>query len=349
MKTFRGLVALAMALPTAVLPAACDRLAPGGDGLRVGLAYDIGGRGDKSFNDAAGAGIDRVRAELAGAVTEVRELAAREDETDADKYERLKLLCDAGFDVVIAVGYVYAGAPPDEGPLAKAAKECEDTRFAIVDDAGVRAPNVANLVFAEEEGSFLVGVVAARRTRTGRVGFVGGCQNSLIGKFAAGYVAGVDAARPDTVVDVRYLAGDEAPCPGFIARDEARTAAGAMYDEGSDVIYHAAGAAGLGVFEAARDRTAMAIGVDSDQYLTVGPDVRGVIITSMVKRVDTAVFDFVAGVTQGRFSSGIRRFDLASGGVGYATSGGRIDDLVPELETYRKKIIDGSLIVPTNR
>jgi len=115
------------------------------------------------------------------------------------------------------------------------------------------------------------------------------------------------------------------------------------------VIYHAAGAAGLGVFEAARDRTAMAIGVDSDQYLTVGPDVRGVIITSMVKRVDTAVFDFVAGVTQGRFSSGIRRFDLASGGVGYATSGGRIDDLVPELETYRKKIIDGSLIVPTNR
>jgi basic membrane protein A len=326
--------------------AGCDLGGGGGTGLRVGLAYDIGGRGDKSFNDAAAAGMARVRAELRGAVSEVRELAARENESDEDKYDRLKLLCDAGFGAVIAVGYAYAGTNPEDGPLARAAKECPDTRFAIVDAAGVPGSNVAGLVFAEEQGSFLVGVVAARRTRTGRVGFIGGCENSLIGKFAAGYRAGVSAAAPGTALDVRYLAGDESPCPGFTARDEARDLAGAIYDGGADVVYHAAGASGIGLFEAARDRNAMAIGVDSDQYLTVGPDLRSVIITSMVKRVDTAVFGFVADVAQGRFVPGPRRFDLAGGGVGYATSGGRIDDLVPELEAYRQKIIEGTVTVP---
>ena len=340
-------LACAVAVLVIAGSAGCGVRGEGDDGLRVGLAYDIGGRGDKSFNDAAAAGMERVRAELRGAVSEVRELAAREDETEKDKYERLKLLCDAGFDVVIAVGYVYAGAHPDDGPVARAAKECPETRFAIVDDAGVPGPNVAGLVFAEEQGSFLVGVVAARRSRTGRVGFIGGCENSLIGKFAAGYQAGVRAAAPETVVDVKYLAGDESPCPGFTAREEARDLAGATYDAGADVVYHAAGASGIGVFEAARDRGAMAIGVDSDQYLTVGPDLRGVIITSMVKRVDTAVYGFVADVAQGRAPAGIRRYDLASGGVGYATSGGRIDDLVAELEAYRTKIIEGSVTVPT--
>ncbi|HET8683850.1 MAG TPA: BMP family ABC transporter substrate-binding protein, partial [Micromonosporaceae bacterium] len=159
---------------------------PGGDeGLRVGLAYDIGGRGDRAFNDAAAAGLDRVRRELAGSLGDVRELTARARESEKDKYDRLKLLCEAGFGVVIAVGYEYAGVDAVDGPLARAAGECPETRFAIVDDARVSAPNVVSLVFAEEQGSFLVGVVAGRRTRTGRVGFVGGCENALIRKFAA--------------------------------------------------------------------------------------------------------------------------------------------------------------------
>lgn len=156
-----------------------------------------------------------------------------------------------------------------------------------------------------------------------RVGFIGGCENSLIGKFAAGYVAGVPAARPDAVPSTRYLAGAEAPRPWFTEPP--------------------------GLFEAARERGATAIGVNSDQYLTVDPRLRDVIITSMVKRVDNAVFGFVADVAHAHLTAGVRRFDVATGGVGYATSGGRIDGLVPEPEAYKEKIIDGSPVVPTNR
>ncbi|HET8661171.1 MAG TPA: BMP family ABC transporter substrate-binding protein [Micromonosporaceae bacterium] len=338
------LTAAAMAGAGAV--AGCS---PGGEeGLRVGLAYDIGGRGDRAFNDAAAAGLDRVRRELAGSLGDVRELTARVRESEKDKYDRLKLLCEAGFGVVIAVGYEYAGVDAADGPLARAARECPETRFAIVDDARVSAPNVVSLVFAEEQGSFLVGVVAGRRTRTGRVGFVGGCENALIRKFAAGFRAGVAAVRPSAPVDVRYLHGDKLPCPGFTAAAQAREVAGQLYDGGADIVYHAAGGSGLGVFEAARDRGRLAIGVDTDQYATVGEELRRVVLTSMVKRVDTAVFTVVSEVVHGRFAPGQRRFDLSVGGVGYATSGGRINDLVPELEAYKKKIIDGSVIVPTN-
>lgn len=345
----RAAAAAALAVATLVATGLAGGCSSGGDeGLRVGLAYDIGGRGDRAFNDAAAAGLDRVRAELAGSLGDVRELTARTRESEEDKYDRLKLLCEAGFGVVIAVGYEYAGVDAADGPLARAAGECPDTRFAIVDDARVSAPNVVSLVFAEEQGSFLVGVVAGRRTRTGRVGFVGGCENALIRKFAAGFRAGVAAVRPSAPVDVRYLHGDKLPCPGFTAPGQAREVAGKLYDGGADIVYHAAGGSGLGVFEAARDRGTLAIGVDTDQYQAVDEDLRPVILTSMVKRVDTAVFTVVSEVVQGRFAPGQRRFDLAVGGVGYATSGGRIDALVPELQAYRRKIIDGVVIVPTN-
>jgi basic membrane protein A len=340
----------AIAVVSAYAVAACA-----GGGLRVGLAYDIGGRGDKSFNDAAAVGLDRVRSELAGKVGQVRELSARNHESEQDKYERLKLLCGADFDVVIAVGYEYAGADAANGPLLRAAKECPDTLFAIVDDARVSAPNVADLVFADEQGSFLVGAAAALKTATGRVGFIGGCPNAVIRRFEAGFRAGVAAGRAgqaagaggEVAVSVRYLAGDERPCPGFTDPGGAEQAATDLYTVGADIVFHAAGASGEGLFRAAAaGPERWAIGVDSDQYVTVGPPLRDVILTSMVKRVDVAVFDLVKGVTDGSFTPGAHRFDLAGGGVGYATSGGRIDDIVPRLQELRQEIINGSRSVP---
>lgn len=337
--------ALAVAVLAATALAACSD----SDGLKVALAYDVGGRGDKSFNDAAAAGLDRVRAELRGRVSQVRELDARDDESENDKYDRLKLLCGAGFDVVVAVGYEYAGTDPETGPLARAAKECGKTRFAIVDDARVRAPNVAGLVFADEQGSFLVGAAAGLKSRTGRVGFVGGCDNAVIGRFEAGYRAGVRAVRPDATIAATYLSPDKLPCPGFSDPGHAREVAEDLYGDGADVVFHAAGGSGLGVFEAAGESplSRMAIGVDSDQYQTVSPPLRDTILTSMVKHVDTAVFDVVKSVVDNRFSAGEHRFDLASGGVGYATSGGRVDDISAQLEGYKEKIISGSVVVPT--
>lgn len=337
------------ALAVAVLAAAAVVACSGSDGLKVALAYDVGGRGDKSFNDAAAAGLDRVRAELGGRVGQARELAARENESENDKYDRLKLLCGAGFDVVVAVGYEYAGADPEAGPLARAAKECGQTRFAIVDDARVRAPNVASLVFADEQGSFLVGAAAGLKSRTGRVGFVGGCDNVVIGRFEAGYRAGVREVRPGATVTATYLSPDRLPCPGFSDPDAGKRAADNLYGGGTDVVFQAAGGSGLGVFQAANESpgSRMAIGVDSDQYQTVPPPLRDTILTSMVKHVDTAVFDVVRSVVDNRFSAGEHRYDLASGGVGYATSGGRVDDISAQLEGYKEKIISGSVVVPT--
>jgi hypothetical protein len=160
--------------------------------LKVGLAFDIGGRGDKSFNDAAAAGLDRAKSELN---VEVKDLERRPTRARTTSSSGLKLLCTGGFNPVIAVGFVYAGADPKTGPLAKAANDCPDTKFAIIDDQSVTLPNVAGLVFAEEQGSFLVGVAAALKAKSGTVGFVGGCDVPLIHKFEAGFKAGAAAAQ----------------------------------------------------------------------------------------------------------------------------------------------------------
>lgn len=318
-----------------------------GDGLKVGLAYDIGGRGDKSFNDAAAAGLERVKDELSGSVGEVRELEANKDETEADKAERLKLLCNGGYNPVIAVGFVYAGNDPKTGPMAQAAQECPDTKFAIIDDGSAAADNIANLVFAEEQGSFLVGVAAALKSKTKNVGFVGGCQVPLIKKFEAGYTAGVKAADPAAQVQVKYLSTPAQKCSGFNDPAAGKTAAEGQYDAGADIVYQAAGGSGGGVFEAAKAKNKLAIGVDSDQYETADPAVRDVIITSMLKRVDVAVFNFVESVTKDEFKAGPTVFDLKADGVGYSTSGGQVDDIKGELDKYRQQIIDGQVQVPS--
>jgi basic membrane protein A len=312
--------------------------------VKVGLAFDIGGRGDKSFNDAAAAGLDKAKAELA---IEAKDLEAAANESENDKYERLKLLCTGGYNPVIAVGFVYAGADAKTGPLAKAAKDCPDTKFAIIDDASVEATNVAGLVFAEEQGSFLVGAAAALKTKTGTVGFVGGCDVPLIKKFEAGFKAGVQAAKAGTKVLTNYLSTPADKCSGFNDPAKGETQATGMYDQGADVVYQAAGGSGSGVFKAAKAKNAFAIGVDSDQYNTADPGVRDVIITSMLKRVDVAVYDFIKASAAGTFTPGKVVFDLKKEGVGYSTSGGKVDDIKTKLDEYKQQIISGTVTVPT--
>lgn len=309
--------------------------APASD-VKVGLAYDIGGRGDQSFNDSAAAGLDKATAELG---IEANEAEASNGEADAAKEERLRALASAGFNPVIAVGFAYSGA------VAKVAAELPDTKFAIIDDAAAVGDNVANLLFAENEGSFLVGAAAALKSKSNNVGFVGGVDVPLIHKFEAGYVAGAKAVNPDIKVQIKYLT-QPPDFSGFGDPAKGKTAAAGMFDNGADVVYHAAGGSGGGVFEAAKDAGAFAIGVDSDQYKTADPAVQDVIITSMLKKVDVAVYDFIKSVVDGDFTAGTVTYDLEKDGVGYATSGGKIDDIVPKLEEYKAQIIDGSITVP---
>jgi basic membrane protein A len=318
--------------------------APAKKDVKVGLAFDIGGRGDKSFNDSAAAGLDKVRTDLN---IQTKELAAVVGESENDKYSRLKLLCDAGYNPVIAVGFVYDGADATTGPLARAAKDCPNTKFAIV-DGSTKAANVADLTFAEEQGSFLVGVAAALKTKTGKVGFIGGCDVDLIHKFQAGYTAGAKAAKPDITVLPNYLSTPAQQCSGFNDPSNGTKQANGLFDQGADIIYAAAGGSGTGVFQAAKAKKTLAIGVDSDQFNTVtDASLKPVIMTSMLKRVDTAVFNFVKDFGDGKFTAGTTVFDLKADGVGFATSGGQVDDIKTKLDDYKQQIVDGKITVPS--
>ena len=305
--------------------------------IKVGLAYDIGGRGDQSFNDAAAAGLDKAKDELG---VETSEAEAAQGEPESAKEERLRLLAQNGFNPVIAVGFAYSAS------LAKVAKEFPDVNFAIVDDAGAVGPNIANLTFAEHEGSFLVGAAAALKSEANNIGFVGGVEVPLIKKFEAGYAAGAKAVKPDIEIQVRYLT-QPPDFSGFGDPAKGKTAAEGMYQGGADVVYQAAGGSGGGVFEAAQAAGAMAIGVDSDQALTAAEEVRDVIITSMLKKVDVAVFDFISSVVDDNFTAGEVVYDLEADGVGYSTTGGHVDDITEQLEQYKEQIISGEIEVPT--
>jgi basic membrane protein A len=316
----------------------------GGDGgnggpqsdVRVGMAYDVGGRGDQSFNDSAAAGLDQAIEEFG---MESQESEAADGEPESAREERLRTFADAGFDPIIAVGFAYSGS------VAKVAAEYPDVHFAIIDDEVAQADNIANLVFAEEQGSFLVGAAAALTTETDHLGFIGGVEVPLIKKFEAGFIAGAQEVNPDIEIDVTYLT--QAPdFSGFNDPAKGKTAAQGMFDSGADVVYHAAGGSGGGLFEAASESGNWAIGVDSDQYNTADPSVQDVILTSMLKNVNVAVYQYLTEVNGGEFPSGVTRYDLSVDGVGYSTSGGFIDDITGDLDDYKQQIVDGDITVP---
>ena len=307
--------------------------------IKVGMAYDVGGRGDQSFNDSAAAGLDKAKEE--GLVGDAQESEAEDGEAETAREERLRTFADAGYDPIVAVGFAYAES------VGKVAAEYPDIHFAIIDDSSLAdVPNVASLVFAEEQGSFLVGAAAALKSESGHVGFIGGVETPLIKKFEAGYEAGAQAVKPDIKIDVKYLT--QVPdFSGFGDPAKGKTAAQGMYDGGADIVYHAAGGSGGGVFEAAQEAGAKAIGVDSDQYNTADPSVQDVILTSMLKNVNVAVYNYLKEVSGGTFPTGVNTYDLSVDGVGYSTSGGFVDDITDQLDEYKQQIIDGKITVPT--
>lgn len=310
--------------------------APAGDGATVGVVFDITGRGDRSFNDAAGAGLDKAKAELG--VTGLESTPTG----DGDRAERVQGLVDEGAGLVIGVGFLFGDA------ITSVATSNPDTSFAIIDSV-VDLPNVASLVFAENEGSFLVGAAAALKSQTDTIGYIGGVQNDLIEKFEAGYVAGAKAVNPDIKVLTNYIS-QPPDFSGFNDPAKAKELAAAQYEAGADVIYHAAGGSGLGLFEAAaaagEPGEVWAIGVDSDQYLTASAEVQPYILTSMLKKVDVATFETIKAFNDGSFASGVQVFNIASDGVGYATSGGFVDDIADQLDDFAAQIASGEITVP---
>ncbi|SNR99890.1 nucleoside-binding protein [Geodermatophilus pulveris] len=314
--------------------------APAAEELRVGLAYDTGGRGDRSFNDSAYTGAAAAVDALGG---ELQEFSPNEDASN--RGEGLASLAEQGFDPVIAVGFNY-----DE-VIAEVAPQFPDTTFAQVDGSnadGAKGENVTGLIFAEEEGSFLAGVAAALKSEAAHIGFVGGVESPLIQKFEAGYVAGAQAVDPQIRVDRQYIspAGDFS---GFSDPARGQIVAQGMYDAGADIVYHAAGGSGIGVFQAAAASGNRAIGVDSDQYLTVDdPALQAVIMTSMLKRVDNAVEQFINDYAEGNVEGATDVLnDLSTEGIDLATSGGFIDDIQGEIDEYKQQITDGTITVPT--
>ena len=314
-----------------------------GEGLDVGVVFDVGGRGDKSFNDGAFVGAERA----------IRELGARiryiEPGEGTDREAGLRLLAAEGMDLVIGVGFIFSD------DLAQLSQEYPNVRFAgidyapPVDSAGNMIPppaNLAALKFREEEGSFLVGALAALVGNSKRVGFVGGMDFPLIHKFEAGFKAGVSAACPDCQVVSQYAGVTP---EAFRNPGRGQELALSQYQSGVNVIFHASGSTGLGVFEAARRRGKLAIGVDADQRA----EAPGFILTSMVKRVDEAVYGAIKRVKEGTFQGGIFQLGLAESGVDYVYdehNKSMIPDSVrARVEALRAEIVAGRIKVPSTR
>ena len=318
----------------------CEAVELEGD-PQVALAYDVGGRGDQSFNDAAYAGLEKAQGEFGFDGTEGE---ASSDESEEVREQRLRGFADDGYNVIVGVGFAYSDS------VDKVAPEYPNVSFAVIDGFDPTEDdvncNVAYLTFAENEGSFLVGVAAAETTESDTVGFVGGVNNPLIQKFEAGFKAGVEETNPDIEVVSTYI--EESDPRGFGDPAGGQAAAEGLINDGADVIFHAAGASGIGVFDAVTSAYLWAIGVDSDQYLTASPEQQPHILTSMLKRVDVSTYDFIAAAFGGEPLSGYTEFTLADDGVDYSTSGDFLSgDLITEIDDYKQQIIDGDLEVPT--
>jgi basic membrane protein A len=316
--------------------------------IQVGMAFDIGGLGDKSFNDAANAGLQQAIAD--GLVCEDNVVTNEANSTGSDRDQNIQALADAGFNLVIGVGFAFSPG------INTIAPDYPDTSFMIVDgfatcgtacgltnDAEAIA-NVADYTFKEQEGSFLIGAAAVLKCECKTIGFLGGQTGPLIEKFQAGYEAGAAQIDPEVEVLVEYIGDDTTAFNDPVKGEELSTS---MYDQGAEIVYHAAGASGAGLFNAAVEAQKFAIGVDSDQYLTASPEQQPLILTSMLKRVDVAVFNSIEAVGAGTFG-GSQFFGMAEDGVDYATSNPTelTADITEQLDGFKQQIIDGTIVVP---
>ncbi|WP_369248779.1 BMP family protein [Streptomyces sp. R41] len=308
----------------------------------LAIAYDVGGKGDQSFNDAAYEGLKKAKAEFK---YDTADLEPTDGETDADKTQRLVSLAKQGYNPVVGIGYAY-------GPAVKAAAaKYPNTTFGIVDDSTVTAKNVADLVFSEQEASYLAGVAAAKATKTDTVGFVGGVDVPLIHKFEAGFEQGVKDTKPGVKVLSQYLT-QTAEEGGFSSPDKGKTAAEGQIEKKADVVYAAAGLSGQGVIEAASANKVWAIGVDSDQYQQEAlSKYKDSILTSATKNVASAVYNLAKSVEDGKPESGIVRGDLKTGEVGLADSNPEYKSntaIQDAVKAAKEKIISGEIKVKTS-
>jgi basic membrane protein A and related proteins len=321
-KTPRRAIALAIA--------ACAACAAGAAEFSPAILYDFGGKFDRSFNQSASAGVERFRKETGIAVREF------EIQNASQREQILRQFAHRGATIIVAVGFTQASA------VETVAKEFPDVRFAVI-DGDVDLPNVESINFREQESSFLCGMAAAMATKTGKVGFVGGMDIPLIRKFALGYRAGVAYVEPKDEVIENMTGTTPAAWTNPSAGAELATS---QFGRGADVIFHAAGATGVGVMQAAADAGLLSIGCDSNQdYLHPGS-----VLTSALKRVDVAVYTVFTEARNGKWKAGPKVLGLAEDGVDYSLDEYNRKLITPEMERRLNKakadIIAGAITVP---
>ncbi len=317
-------------------------------GLKVGMVFDIGGKGDQSFNDSAYRGLQWA-SKLGVSHVEI------EPGADADREIGLRMIASQGFDLVIGVGFLFTDA------IKAVADEFPKTKFAIIDGFIPDKPNVSSLLFTEHEGSFLVGIIAGMKARAdgkNTVGFIGGMDVPLIHKFEAGYKAGVKYAYPECKILSDYAGTTPS---AFADPVRGKELALAQIDRGAHVIFHASGLTGAGVYEAGKDRKTYVIGVDSNQNHLghVSETGKNYGLTSMLKQVDVAVYLTIRDLTKGKFNAGVRIFGLGDKvqidgqtyhGVYYAMDEYNKDlvskEMINKVTEAEKKILSGAIKVP---
>ncbi|MGM8214529.1 BMP family lipoprotein [Bacillaceae bacterium W0354] len=311
----------------------------------VGMVTDVGGVDDKSFNQSAWEGLVAFGEE--NGLSEGQGYDYAQSSQDSDYEPNLTRLTMQGYNLVYGIGFLLTDA------IEQVAERNPDTMYGLV-DAVAEGDNIVNITFKEHQGSFLVGVAAALKSESGKVGFVGGVDSPLINKFEVGFVAGVKSVDPSIEVDVRYA-------DSFEDASKGRQIASSMYQSGIDVIYHAAGGAGNGVFNEAKDiknsnpdAYVWVIGVDRNQHdegaVSVGGEDYNVTLTSMVKRVDVAVQDISTRAMNGEFPGGeVVEYGLSDGGISVADTNKEAytEDIKKAVEDWQQKILDGEVDIPS--
>lgn len=346
MKNFKKFISMLLVLVMTVALAACGGSEPAGEeagtsDVKAACVLGIGGLGDQGYNDLIYAGMERAKAELG------IEFDYAEPKQVTDFEQILRDMSDAGeYEVIICVGFEQLDA------LTNVCADYPEQSYAYI-DGFVDAPNVVNYSCREQEGSFLIGALAALMKAdaaaygvedNATIGFVGAMENDTILRFAAGYDAGAKYINPDMNVDIQYVAGDNP----FGDTTTAKEIALSQFNKGADIIYHAAGGSGLGVFTAAKEADFVAIGCNSNQNI-MDPDH---IVASMLKRVDTAAFEIVKAASEGTLKLGEEVvLGLDQGGIGYTLEGSNIqisEDIVNKLSELEQKVISGEVVVPVN-
>ena len=301
--------------------------------LKVGLIYDVTGRGDLSFCDAAYAGAKKAEDEWGFKLTEVTPSLSTDTELTLRRLAKLK------YDLIIGVGFLF------QEPMKRVASDFPDVKFALI-DAVIEQPNVASLTYRAHEGTFLAGVISALKTDTKQIGFIGGMKVPLVEAFEIGFGAGIKATNPD----IEFVADYVGVTPqAFNDPAKAKELALSQYNRGVDIILAAAGASGLGVLEAAKAEEKLIIWVDSNgNHLAPG-----LVLTSVIKGVEISVYETIKSVQEGNFSGGLKDYGLKEGGVEYIVDDVNrkllSDEILKQVEAFKAKIIAGDIVVPHER